>query len=683
MTPSSSLLRVQIGNVAEPSELERTTLDDDLSGYVRDCFEASKRHRETIGINERLLTALRTMRGEYDAQTLTDIKQFGGSEVYARLTATKIRTLSASLREVYSASARPWTITPTPVPDLVTTAGDRELVDKLMQTEIEEVVATTGQLPPPAITASRRMEISAKLAEAHLKKARDAAEVRELTIDDVMVQGGYYEALWAFLNDVALFPIACIKGPVVRYQKVLKWKDGIPTVASEAKMLWEAASPFDLYFAPWARKPQDGYIIHKQPITQSELESLRGLPSYSVERIDALLAEGPSKHAEWDTYTETERADLENREQPFATTNNIDRPWTMLEFHGQVPSHILKTWGEVPGITDVDAESAFDITCWLCGGYIIGVRRNPHPTGRKPFYVTSFETVANSVYGNSISDLLEDIQSVANATLRALVNNMAIASGPQVIRNEDRFAPNQEGGNKLWPWKVWDVIDSLFSNNASAKPLEFFQPQSNASELLAVYQAFTTLADEVSSIPRYMNGSTQGTQGALRTSSGLSMMMESANRTIKQVVGTIDREVIEPSVTDVHVYLALTKPELSIGGDIEVVARGSKELLQKETLRMRRMEFLAATANPIDSQLLGGPGRTSILKEIAKDLGLPVDQIFPGAPPPQAPAPGAPPAEGGVPAEGAPQQGGTPAAPQEAPAEPPSPTAGVARPSTV
>jgi hypothetical protein len=646
---------------------DRTTLDDDLAGYVRTSFDASKDNRQTNGINDRLLAAMRSMRGEYDAQSLADIRQFGGSDVYARITATKVRTLAASLREVFTAAPRPWTIIPTPVPELQRSSEDRDLVEQMLAAEIKEVMNSTGAPPEPGLIADRREKLITTIAEAKMKQARDAAEIRELQIDDVLVEGGFYEALWAFHYNLALFPIACVKGPVVRYRKVLKWgTDGKPTVEHVPKMLYECPSPFDLYFAPWAKNAQEGYIIHRQSITASELESLRGLPSYNTERIDAALTAGPSDRMDWDSYCEVERRWLENRETTAVSGNSIEQPFAMLEFHGTVPVSILKTWGDVPGVLDTD--TSIDLTCWMVNGMIIGVRRNPHPMGQKPFYISSYEKVPGSVYGNSIPDILEDIQGVSNACLRALVNNMSMASGPQVIRNEDRFAPNQEGANKLWPWKVWDVVDSMFANSNS-KPLEFFQPESNAGELLSIFQAFNTLADEVSSIPRFMQGNTGGQVGALRTASGLSMMMDAANRTIKQVIGAVDREVIEPAVEDVNIYLALTRPELSFGGDITVQAKGSQELLSKETMRMRRMEFLQVTGNPIDQQLVGPEGRSAILRETAKDLGLPIDAIV---------KPGAAQQAAAAQTAAAPQPGAP--APSEAP---PAPTDGVARAPTV
>jgi hypothetical protein len=670
MSTPVPLINARLGNPkAKPIDPTQTTkLDDDLSSYILSCFDTAKDNRQTSGINDRLLAAMRSMRGEYDAQSLAAIRQFGGSEVYARITATKVRTLAAALREVYSAAPRPWTVVPTPVPELKRSAEDVDLVETMIAAEVAEVVAANGAPPSEALIADRREKITSTIAEAKLKQARDAAELRELQIDDVLVEGRFYDALWGFHFDLALFPIACIKGPVVRYQNVMKWgANGIPTVERIPKMLYEKPSPFDLYFAPWAHNPQEGYIIHRQSVTQQELESLRGLPSYSTERIDDILAAGPSSMTDWDSYCEVERRQLESRQTTDVTSNSVEKPWAMLEFHGAVPGYVLQTWGEIPGVTDFSG--SLDITCWMVNKVVIGVRRNPHPMGKKPFYISSYEKVPGSLYGNAIPDILEDIQGVSNACLRALTNNMSMASGPQVIRNEDRFAPNQDGANMLWPWKVWDVVDSMFTNQSS-KPLEFFQPDSNAAELLSVFQAFATLADDVSSIPRYMAGGTGGQIGALRTASGLSMMMDAANRTIKQVIGAVDREVITPAVEDVNVYLALTRPDLSVGGDIEVRALGSQELLSKETLRMRRMEFLQATANPIDQALVGPEGRAAILRETAKDLGLPADMIVKPNAAQQAIA---------QQATLAPQPGAPAPAPAEEGAEPADPTAGVAR----
>jgi hypothetical protein len=51
--------------------------------------------------------------------------------------------------------------------------------------------------------------------------------------------------------------------------------------------------------------------------------------------------------------------------------------------------------------------------------------------------------------------------------------------------------------------------------------------------------------------------------------------------------------------------------------------------MQLETLQLRRNEFLQITANPIDSQIVGIPGRAEVLREVARGLELDTNSIVP------------------------------------------------------
>ena len=44
---------------------------------------------------------------------------------------------------------------------------------------------------------------------------------------------------------------------------------------------------------------------------------------------------------------------------------------------------------------------------------------------------------------------------------------------------------------------------------------------------------------------------------------------------------------------------------------------------------MRRTEFLAATANPVDMQIVGVEGRAALLRESAKALDIDTDSVVP------------------------------------------------------
>ena len=50
-------------------------------------------------------------------------------------------------------------------------------------------------------------------------------------------------------------------------------------------------------------------------------------------------------------------------------------------------------------------------------------------------------------------------------------------------------------------------------------------------------------------------------------------------------------------------------------------------LIAKEQTQMRRNEFLAATGNPVDLQIVGQEGRAYLLREVAKGLRMDTDKI--------------------------------------------------------
>ncbi|MEN6402497.1 MAG: hypothetical protein ABFD94_11205, partial [Armatimonadia bacterium] len=64
-------------------------------------------------------------------------------------------------------------------------------------------------------------------------------------------------------------------------------------------------------------------------------------------------------------------------------------------------------------------------------------------------------------------------------------------------------------------------------------------------------------------------------------------------------------------------------------GDAQIIPPGAVNLAVKETTNVRRVEFLNATANEIDMGIIGPDGRAAILREIAKGLQMPVDEVVP------------------------------------------------------
>ena len=648
---------------SEDAAAANATVNSSLVSFIDNQFGIMARHRDgSQGWSDRLTTAMRVFNGQYDVSKLMEIRRFGGSEIYARLVAAKCRGATSLLRDVYLANEKPWGLEATPDPTLPDDIMAN--VMSLVQVEIQTMVRS-GQPPNPDQIKDRVSGLIAAAKRAAIKKARSESELAFKKLDDILTEGGFYEALAEFLVDLPLFPFACLKGPVVRVVPQVKWINGKAQIVNKPKMFWNRVSGFDIWWSPGVSNIADAAVIERSRLVRSDLNQMRGLPGYDTAAIDEVLKwYGQSGYVEsWASSADTPRAVMESREDPRMNQSGII---DMLEYHGYVQGSMLLDYG-FPASQIMDPLADYFVDAFKIGRYIIKVQFSPSLRKRPYYYVTSFEKVPGTVVGNALPDILADIGDAANAALRSLINNMAIASGPQVVVNDDRVADNEDS-DQLYPWKRWHVVnDPLGSNNVA--PVDFFQPSSNAQELLGVYEKFTQIGDELSAIPRYVTGSDR-MGGAGRTASGLAMLMGNSAKILQTVAANIDRDVVQPVCEELYDLTMLTDQSGTLRGDESIVVLGVNVAMQRETQRQRQLEFLQITANPIDTQITGIRGRANVLRTVAEGIGMSGVDIVPPDDeikaqmdatqngPPGVGAPGGP---GGAPGQ---PQAGPPSAPQ-------------------
>ena len=85
------------------------------------------------------------------------------------------------------------------------------------------------------------------------------------------------------------------------------------------------------------------------------------------------------------------------------------------------------------------------------------------------------------------------------------------------------------------------------------------------------------------------------------------MMIGNASKVIKRVVGGIDFAIITKALERLYYYNMRYLDDPDLKGDVRIVARGAMSLATKEAAQVRRNEFLAATANEFDMQIVGLP----------------------------------------------------------------------------
>ncbi|MFN4244490.1 MAG: hypothetical protein ACK4PI_14790, partial [Tepidisphaerales bacterium] len=183
-----------------------------LAAHIKRHWQLAKQAKQQV--EQDMLAAVRSRRGEYDPDKLAKIRQQGGSEIYMMLFATKARQLKALLYDVLigSGSEKPWALEPTPAPDL-----PPKDVETILASVYEEAAqAEMAGMPMSTDDIRRRLiDMKTEVENRIDEQARAESARAEREIEDLMVEGGWLDALDAFIDDLAVFKTAFIKGPVV------------------------------------------------------------------------------------------------------------------------------------------------------------------------------------------------------------------------------------------------------------------------------------------------------------------------------------------------------------------------------------------------------------------------------------------------------------------------------------
>jgi len=599
-----------------------------LSVYIRSIYQENRDAKTSSGMEEKMFQSLRAYNGHYDPEDLERIKASGGSEIYMNLTPTKCRAAMSWIRDIMMpAKETAWGFEPTSVPDLPDEIRMQieEHIDALSKEQPVAPPTAEGEAPKPTAQGAAQ-----KLQEIHQLKrdVEDAiqdeiykvaqAEVKkfERIVADQLQEGEWDKALSDFIEDFCVFPIAILKGPVISKKKRLTYVDGRAEEVTDFVFLNKRVSPFDIYPSAAATGIQDGDLCEHVRFDKKTLYNMIGVKHYKEEAIRKVLAdEAGYTGILMDNGVESDKVLEEMRGDAYRANKGVIHG---IHFFGSVPWKELKEWDFDEETIGTDEDKQFEVEAILAGNEVIKCVINDDPLLRRPYYKASFQNIPGSWWGRSLPEMMRDIQRMCNATARALANNMGVASGPQIEIYVDRLA-DDSSIDSIEPFHVWQLTSD--PSGAGGRAVNFWQPTSNAQELLAVYKEFELRADDATGIPRYAYGN-ERTGGAAQTASGLSMLLESASKGIKDSVRNIDYGVIKPRVEYQFYYNVVSNDDVTFTGDINVIPRGSEMLTMKGASEMRRNEFIQILANPMFTEIVGMEGIADILREMAKSLGL-------------------------------------------------------------
>lgn len=626
---------------------------DALASHISKQWTINKDDR--VKIEQEMMRLQESVNGQYDSSTINAIRAHGGSELFVPLTSMQCNAGASWLLSVLNPPGdKAFTFKPTPIPEIPQSIRIKieQNIKSTIAANAPKAEGTQSPTMPQGVPAGpggkpmtqegvgeiTDME-SDKMRKSFNKEAAKRAERMESKVQDQLLESGWYETLEAFVTDLVTFPTAFIKTTYDTQTKMaVTTVDGQITMESTEALVAkdERVSPFDIYPSPDQNTVNDGSMIERLNLSRTEIYGCLDKPGYNNENILKVLEEvDGAGFASWQSNVDSTRRYAENHSTDFS---GQDGAIYGLRFLGPVSVDKMMDWGyEVEDLvnqgyiqeglddngrpTARDKYREIDIDAILIGNHVIKAVPNMDPEGKRPYYSASYRKVPGSFWGKSVAMLSQPHQRLVNATARALSNNMGIASGPQIVVYTDRL-PNGETLQSIEPLKIWQMTSDPAGSNA--KPIEFFQPQSNAQELMAVYQYYFDSVGEVTGIPRasYASDPTRSMPGA-NTASGLAMLLETASKQIKQAVRNIDTGIIEPRL-QYQFRTNMMDPEVpnSFKGDMSIQAIGAKSIVAKAVENQRVVELLQATANPLDSQLLGEKGRASLYRSIGRNYDI-------------------------------------------------------------
>lgn len=592
-------------------EVTNIEFQDALARYIRERYVEAYNHKVQNGTEARLLRNLRVKKAVYQPEELAMV---GEIDVYIGIAALKSRAAESWLLDVVmNTMEKPWTLTPSPIPDLP--ADVKEQAITMLANEVND--PNSGMQTMDDVR-QRAGDLKKSVLAYLAKKAKESTGQMENLIEEQMDDGLWKKTFAEFLADLCTYPAAIIRAPVVIQKTKATYKGNAVVAESVGLPTTRCVSPFDAYPSPASTTTQDGdYFLERLRFSRAKLYELKDIESFDEVNVRLALKAYPNgfqlnQNHDW------ERDRLEGTAPDIQySTRLLD----VLIFNGVLPGHFLIA----KGVLVDDPQRHYEAEVWVCGDFTLRAVLNPNPVSARPIHMTSFAKRNGAFWGDSPIDLVYDIQRVCNSLVRAMVRNAAYSSGPMAEVAADRFASGEDI-TQIDPYRMYFVQPDL--SGTGGKAIQFNSVPSVLAELTPTLDRFMKMADDISGIPAYVIGNPQ-VSGAGRTMGGLSMLMGNAAKGIKSVMLNIDNDCISEVVRSFYYFNLVTSDDPTIKSDADIVAQGTSGLLQRELQQSRMTELLQLLTPYVQLQVVTPQAIQYMLRQVLQDQGLDVDKIIP------------------------------------------------------
>ncbi len=555
-------------------------------------------------IDTRWLNDYRQYHGEYDPDIKERIRQAEGSDLYVNITRNKTNAAEARLQDMlFPTDDRNWGIQPTPVPELEN--------------------AKPGQM----VQGANGESVDAgEVAEGLMREAREKAELMQSEIDDQLKESRYQVKARDVIHDAAVAGTGVIKGPVIVGRSRKRWdtlEDGtsVLTVKEALEPSAERVDHWDFFPDMSARHIDEAEFIFERHLwTKRQLREFAGLPGALMEQVRAVVRGGKEAGNIAKDYTNDIRA--------ITGVDSVtsDTKYEVWEYHGPISkSELLDALDESGDPMDEEEADELDdeveAVVFFSGNSVLKVVPNPMDTGERPYSVFCWEKDESSIFGFGIPYLMRNPQKVINASWRMMMDNAGATVSDIIVANREIISPadgnwtSQPGKKKLYFLK--DKTRSV--NEAFAN----FTIPNHQVELANIFNMARQLADEETNLPLIAQG--EQSSHVTKTSSGMAMLMNSANIVLRRAVKNWDDDMTRPTITRFYDWNMQYSQKAEIKGDYTVDARGSGALLVREKQQENLMVYANLSAS--NPELAMRRDWAGLDKELAKALEVPHHSI--------------------------------------------------------
>lgn len=623
----------EAARAAARAEFER--LQNATAGFIAELeSELQDRIRRRNPVELRWLDDLRQYHGFYDPPTLAILNEDPDrSKIFINYTRPKTTAWSARLGDMlFPNDDRNWGLRATPVPELIQQAKDAirkaEEAERQAQEAVDHHNAQAGQGAPPealaqlqsnaqqALDIAKDMRSIDRDAKRQKREADERAERMQTEIDDQLTESRYPAVCRDVIDDACKLGIGVLKGPLTASKPRRRW---LPKMAADGSVIpntfvlsndndprpiFRRVNPWHFFPDPDALDLADSEsTFERHLLNKSAFRRWARQLGWHPETVREIIKDGPSRGGMGGEFANLTQLRMLSQKNEDGVINRF----VVYEYHGPMEVEQICTMllslgkGEEADAfraeADADPLNTHMVICYFCNGRLLKLEEYfPLDSGESLYSVFPFERDEATIFGAvGVPHLMRPQQSMLNSAVRMMMDNSALSVGPQVVIDKSQVEP-ENGRWKLTPRKIWKKKGQDIGKDQA--PFATYNIPMNQQQIAGIIELALRFIDDVISMPTIA----QGEQGAhvTQTSSGMSMLFNSANVVFRRVVKNWDDDLTTPTIRRAFDWNMQFNPKPEIKGDMQAEARGTSVLLVRE-IQSQQLMLIAQnwSAHPV------------------------------------------------------------------------------------